>query len=172
MNNHYILYHKTRRTRSQHWNLSFRDVRYMITPNLIGSPCKASSSDVIINYGSIKFMGKIKRDSTTDDGDVDSENCEDAAAVSSLVGEISISSLKLNQLILAPQLAGRLSVSRDHVKVITWFSCFWCIISMSNTSSISSNRPLFGNKRIVINTRTLIVVKAILSKLCQCVSSI
>lgn len=69
--------------------------------------------------GRIKFMGKIKRHSTTDDGDVDSENCEDAAAVSSLVGEISISSLKLNQLILAPQLAGRLSVSRDHVKVIT-----------------------------------------------------
>ncbi|CAF2280838.1 unnamed protein product [Brassica napus] len=67
--------------------------------------------------GRIKFMGKIKRHSTTDDGDAESEKSEDAAAVSSLVGEISISSLKLNQLILAPQLAGRLSVSRDHVKL-------------------------------------------------------
>lgn len=68
--------------------------------------------------GRIKFLGKIKRDSTTKEGDVESGSREDAAAISSLVGEISISSLKLNQLILAPQLAGRLSVSRDHVKVM------------------------------------------------------
>ncbi|KAJ0260266.1 Protein TIC236 [Hirschfeldia incana] len=67
--------------------------------------------------GRIKFMGKIKRHSTTDDGDIESENCEDAAAVSRLVGDISISGLKLNQLILAPQLAGLLSVSCDHVKL-------------------------------------------------------
>ncbi|CAH8335842.1 unnamed protein product [Eruca vesicaria subsp. sativa] len=67
--------------------------------------------------GRIKFMGKIKRHSTPDDGEVESENGEDADAISSLVGEISFSSLKLNQLILAPQLAGRLSVSRDHVKL-------------------------------------------------------
>uniref|UniRef100_A0A1J3ED73 Translocation and assembly module TamB C-terminal domain-containing protein n=1 Tax=Noccaea caerulescens TaxID=107243 RepID=A0A1J3ED73_NOCCA len=67
--------------------------------------------------GRIKFLGKIKRDSTTKEGDVESDSRKDAAAISSLVGEISISSLKLNQLILAPQLAGRLSVSRDHVKL-------------------------------------------------------
>lgn len=89
--------------------------------------------------GRIKFMGKIKRHSTTDDGDAELEKSEDAAAVSSLVGEISISSLKLNQLILAPQLAGRLSVSRDHVKVITCFLTFGVssFISISNTSSSS-----------------------------------
>lgn len=45
-----ILYHKTRQTRSQHWNLSFIDVRYMITPNIFGRPFKASSSDARINY--------------------------------------------------------------------------------------------------------------------------
>ncbi|EOA26450.1 hypothetical protein CARUB_v10022496mg [Capsella rubella] len=67
--------------------------------------------------GRIKFLGKIKQHSTTKDGDVESGKSEDAAAISSLDGEISISSLKLNQLILAPQLAGRLSVSRDHVKL-------------------------------------------------------
>jgi hypothetical protein len=67
--------------------------------------------------GRIKFLGKIKRHSTTKDGDVGSDKCEDAAAISSLDGDISISSLKLNQLILAPQLSGRLSVSRDHVKL-------------------------------------------------------
>ncbi|CAH8263567.1 unnamed protein product [Arabidopsis lyrata] len=67
--------------------------------------------------GRIKFLGKIKQPSTTKDGDVESDKCEDAAASSRLVGEISISSLKLNQLILAPQLSGLLSVSRDHVKL-------------------------------------------------------
>ncbi|CAH2060516.1 unnamed protein product [Thlaspi arvense] len=67
--------------------------------------------------GRIKFLGKIKRHRTTKDGDVESDKCEDATEISSLVGEISISSLKLNQLILAPQLAGLLSVSRDHVKL-------------------------------------------------------
>ncbi|ESQ46688.1 hypothetical protein EUTSA_v10000008mg [Eutrema salsugineum] len=67
--------------------------------------------------GRVKFLGKIKRHSTTKDGGVESDKCEDAAAISSLVGDISISSLKLNQLTLAPQLAGLLSVSRDHVKL-------------------------------------------------------
>lgn len=75
--------------------------------------------------GRIKFLGKIKRHSPTKDGDVESDKCEDATAISSLVGEISISSLKLNQLILAPQLAGLLSVSRDHVKVMYLISCFF-----------------------------------------------
>ncbi|CAN8284278.1 unnamed protein product [Cochlearia groenlandica] len=67
--------------------------------------------------GRIKFQGKVERHSCAKDGDIESDNSEDAAAISSLVGEISFSSLKLNQLVLAPQLAGHLSVSRDHVKL-------------------------------------------------------
>lgn len=96
--------------------------------------------------GRIKFVGKIKRHNTTKDGDDESDKCEDAAAISSLVGEISISSLKLNQLILFPQLAGLLSVSRDHVKVMYWFfaSSVNCIISISNTRSTSSSYPCNG----------------------------
>ncbi|XP_010548479.1 PREDICTED: uncharacterized protein LOC104819890 isoform X2 [Tarenaya hassleriana] len=67
--------------------------------------------------GRIKFQGKVKGQNTTTEEEVESEKFADAGAVASLVGEISISGLKLNQLVLAPQLAGLLSISRDHVKL-------------------------------------------------------
>lgn len=40
----------TGQTQSQLWNLNFRDVRFMITQNLFGRPCKAPVYDVRINY--------------------------------------------------------------------------------------------------------------------------
>jgi hypothetical protein len=44
-------------------------------------------------------------------------NLSDKGKTDSLVGEVSIAGLKLNQLMLAPQLSGQLSISRESIKV-------------------------------------------------------
>lgn len=72
--------------------------------------------------GKIKFQGKVLKpcsESTVQHFDSD-KNMEmtNKANKQSLVGEVSVSGLKLNQLTLAPQLVGPLSISRDHIKVM------------------------------------------------------
>lgn len=74
--------------------------------------------------GRIKFRGKvIKPFSISNEQVVTSEkNGEDVPMKSkegahSLAGEVSVSGLKLNQLMLAPQLGGLLSISREGIKV-------------------------------------------------------
>lgn len=73
--------------------------------------------------GRIKFQGRVTKpgsladekefapESNAADGLVDLEKAR------SLVGEVSMSGIKLNQLMLAPQLAGSLSVSSARMKV-------------------------------------------------------
>ncbi|GAB4854197.1 hypothetical protein Ancab_022779 [Ancistrocladus abbreviatus] len=74
--------------------------------------------------GRVKFQGQVVKPSNTTDQQVlgSLKNIPNEAATSnesmrSLVGDISISGLKLNQLMLAPQLAGILSISRECVKL-------------------------------------------------------
>lgn len=74
--------------------------------------------------GRIKFQGKVvKASSIADQHFVHSEKrsedvpveCNDAT--DTLSGEVSISGLKLNQLMLAPQMAGALSITQQGLKV-------------------------------------------------------
>ncbi|OQU86203.1 hypothetical protein SORBI_3003G043200 [Sorghum bicolor] len=69
--------------------------------------------------GRVKFQGKIMKSSNIADGNIngvlqsniDQNKLE--TNVSKLVGDISLSGIKLNQLMLAPQSTGFLSISRD-----------------------------------------------------------
>ncbi|KAK6927434.1 hypothetical protein RJ641_006025, partial [Dillenia turbinata] len=74
--------------------------------------------------GRIKFQGKVIKPSAIGDKEVfdPEKNIQDMKMTnkdmaSSLAGEILISSLKLNQLTLAPQLVGHLTISRESVKL-------------------------------------------------------
>lgn len=74
--------------------------------------------------GKIKFQGKVLKPSVFSDESMSGtrktipevvmvENKKDTC----LVGEVSLSGVKLNQLMLAPQLSGSLSISQRKVKV-------------------------------------------------------
>ncbi|TKY58188.1 hypothetical protein E2542_SST15244 [Spatholobus suberectus] len=72
--------------------------------------------------GRIKFQGKVLKPN----GNISEQNFEmtrqhvqmlEKGIVDSLVGEVSISGLKLNQLMLAPQLSGLLRVSPERIKL-------------------------------------------------------
>lgn len=73
--------------------------------------------------GRIKFQGKVLKPN----GNISEQNFEmtrqhvqtlEKGIADSLVGEVSISGLKLNQLMLAPQLSGLLRVSPERIKVM------------------------------------------------------
>lgn len=74
--------------------------------------------------GKIKFQGQVLEPCVNNEQDVvpDKEMPDVQLAhkgnAESLVGEISISGLKLNQLMVAPQLAGLLTISRERIKVM------------------------------------------------------
>ena len=73
--------------------------------------------------GRIKFQGKILKPSTTvieQNFDKNKQHVQmlEKGSADSLVGEVSISGLKLNQLMLAPQMSGSLSVSPESIKVM------------------------------------------------------
>ncbi|CAL8996726.1 unnamed protein product [Prunus brigantina] len=73
--------------------------------------------------GKIKFQGKVLKPYIDNGQDFGFERNKqpvemaDKGKTDSLVGEVSISGLKLNQLMLAPQLAGSLSMSRECIKL-------------------------------------------------------
>ncbi|XP_047319801.1 protein TIC236, chloroplastic [Impatiens glandulifera] len=74
--------------------------------------------------GRIKFQGNVVKPSVSlyDQSYKFGENAEDQeiktnGSVNVLVGEVSIVGLKLNQLMLAPQLVGVLSISRERIKL-------------------------------------------------------
>ncbi|PSS17794.1 Fe(3+) ions import ATP-binding protein like [Actinidia chinensis var. chinensis] len=74
--------------------------------------------------GRIKFQGKvIKPFHITDEQfccsekEMEDMRIKDNGDTHSLLGEVSITGLKLNQLVLAPQLAGTLSISRECIKL-------------------------------------------------------
>lgn len=76
--------------------------------------------------GRIKFVGKVLRPSTGSSSQNFSieRNKQEVLTIddvnnSSLAGEVSISGLKLNQLILAPKLAGVLSMTPESIKVLS-----------------------------------------------------
>ncbi|KAF5200612.1 embryo defective [Thalictrum thalictroides] len=73
--------------------------------------------------GRVKFQGKVVNNSgTTDMGVVNPDilgmHKIDYQKKSSLIGEIAISGIKLNQLMLAPQLLGSLSMSDENIKFV------------------------------------------------------
>lgn len=74
--------------------------------------------------GKVKFQGKVSKPCITNEPDSSFEKNKqhvkmtDIGKTGSLVGDVLISGLKLNQLMLAPQLAGPVSISRDCIKVI------------------------------------------------------
>ncbi|KAF6175244.1 hypothetical protein GIB67_030462 [Kingdonia uniflora] len=62
--------------------------------------------------GRVKFQGKVVKPTTMVGLEtMDNENN------TSIVGEVSVSGLKLNQLMLAPQLVGSLTISHDNIKL-------------------------------------------------------
>ncbi|XP_022729806.1 uncharacterized protein LOC111284940 isoform X2 [Durio zibethinus] len=71
--------------------------------------------------GKIKFHGKVLKPCITSEQDFgpegQPEKMTDNRSRQSLVGDLSVSGLRLNQLMLAPQLVGQLSISRDSVKL-------------------------------------------------------
>ena len=76
--------------------------------------------------GRVKFVGKVLRPSASNSSqDFNTEKSNQQVQTigdenkNSLAGEVSISGLKLNQLILAPKLAGQLSMTRESIKVLS-----------------------------------------------------
>ncbi|TYJ32084.1 hypothetical protein E1A91_A05G012400v1 [Gossypium mustelinum] len=71
--------------------------------------------------GKIKFHGKVVKPSISSEQDFcpdgQPEKVMDNRSKQSLVGDLSVSGLRLNQLMLAPQLVGQLSISRDSIKL-------------------------------------------------------
>nr|KJB53948.1 hypothetical protein B456_009G011800 [Gossypium raimondii] len=71
--------------------------------------------------GKIKFHGKVVKPSISSEQDFcpdgQPEKMMDNRSKQSLVGDLSVSGLRLNQLMLAPQLVGQLSISRDSIKL-------------------------------------------------------
>ncbi|TKY74672.1 hypothetical protein E2542_SST03435 [Spatholobus suberectus] len=72
--------------------------------------------------GRIKFQGKVLKPSTTtieQNFDKNKQHVQmlEKGSADSLVGKVSISGLKVNQLMLAPQLSGLLSVSPECIKL-------------------------------------------------------
>lgn len=74
--------------------------------------------------GRIKFQGKVIKPLSIDNEQASTSvrdgeyfTMKNKEGADSLAGEVSVSGLKLNQLTLAPQLGGLLSISRDGIKV-------------------------------------------------------
>lgn len=83
--------------------------------------------------GRIKFQGKVSETSSHSNDHSHDKHEHDfqttaKESIKILIGEVSISGLKLNQLMLAPQLAGPLRISRDYIKVK--LLCFVMIAEM------------------------------------------
>lgn len=83
--------------------------------------------------GRIKFQGKVKETCNSVDEQVMQSDStiqlpplEGDTNVKSLSGDVSILGLKLNQLMLAPQLAGVLSITSKGIKVCLFPSC--CVV--------------------------------------------
>lgn len=71
--------------------------------------------------GKIKFQGKVNKNCCSrgfqSDKNLESAQMEDDEDAKSISGDVSISGLKLNQLMLAPQLAGVLNITSKGIKV-------------------------------------------------------
>ncbi|CAI0416944.1 unnamed protein product [Linum tenue] len=70
--------------------------------------------------GKIKFQGKIEKPGIPAEENLSSKSAQHVGLGGfreSLVGEVSVSGLRLNQLMLAPQLSGQFSISSDHIKL-------------------------------------------------------
>lgn len=85
--------------------------------------------------GRIKFQGKVLKPSIGDNEqkfeDRPQEQTLEKGSADSLVGEVSIAGLKLNQLMLAPQLFGLLRVSPEGIKVFKLFLKLFSIYRLS-----------------------------------------
>lgn len=73
--------------------------------------------------GRIRFHGEVTEVNFPVSQQINLDKAADliapaAESMRSLVGDVSISGLKLNQLTLAPQLAGPLKISKEYIKVI------------------------------------------------------
>ncbi|KNA09855.1 hypothetical protein SOVF_149730 isoform B [Spinacia oleracea] len=67
--------------------------------------------------GRIKFQGQVTSASNVSDQSADDGRNVSDKNMDCLIGDVSVSGLKLNQLILAPQLDGHMSFSRDRIKL-------------------------------------------------------
>lgn len=67
--------------------------------------------------GRVKFQGKVVKSRNTGRKNIKSDDSVVSDEVSRLAGEISLTGIKLNQLTLAPQSTGFLSISRDSLMV-------------------------------------------------------
>lgn len=70
--------------------------------------------------GRIKFQGKVVKPLSMSIADELHKN-KDTEVSKILAGDVSITGLKLNQLMLAPQLGGVLNISRGCIKVSLYF---------------------------------------------------
>jgi len=90
----------------------------LVTPYMLDFPRPL----ILKAAGRVKFQGNLLKPSTT----IIKQNFDkneklhmlEKGSSYRLVGEVSISGLKVNQLMLAPQLSGSLSVSPEYIKVM------------------------------------------------------
>lgn len=91
----------------------------LVTPYMLDYPRPL----ILKAAGRVKFQGNLLKPSTTIIEQNFDENKKhvrmlEKGSSDSLVGEFSISGLKVNQLMLAPQLSGSLTVSPEYIKVM------------------------------------------------------
>jgi hypothetical protein len=84
--------------------------------------------------GRVKFLGKVVKSLDTGFKHIKSDDNVASDDVSRLAGEISFTGIKLNQLTLAPQSTGFLSISRDSLMV-----CCTDLGSFGNFTIMSTN---------------------------------
>lgn len=94
--------------------------------SLVSYPFESPRPTHLKATGKVKFQGKVLKpfnqpneEGCSSEGKVQHFEMTDKGNTESLVGEVSVSGLKLNQLMVAPQLVGPLSISRECIKVIS-----------------------------------------------------
>jgi hypothetical protein len=97
--------------------------------------------------GRVKFLGKVVKSLNTGFKHIKSDD-NTASDVSRLAGEISLTGIKLNQLTLAPQSTGFLSVSRDSLMV-----CCTDLRSFGNFTIMSTSMCILSKLESLIHMK-------------------
>lgn len=104
-------------------DLDFRMRAFEFTSLISSSPSDSPRPLHLKATGRIKFQGKIVKPNNTIEGmvvgfDKDLQDIQMMVNDNKcLIGELSLTGIKLNQLLLAPQLAGSLCISHCGIKV-------------------------------------------------------
>lgn len=112
----------------------------LISSNLSGTPLSFTSEGVHTKLtGRAKFQGRVVK-SEEGLGNLSREKPmkveTKSQQVSGVIGEILLSGLKLNQLLVAPHLSGNMEIFPTKFKVRSLNNCHWCFRSYDRFSFI------------------------------------